>query len=213
MHKLPKHGWQIMHALNKGQNAFMGKWERQNSAWIFFPITKRSIDSSMPLNLDLNLPASSDDLDTDLELAQPNELPRTSQEPARDQASNKSTRSRRTRHFEEAGGSQTDQSASSGASGSGSRRRRVSRGQRCDGGEGDDQDQNQGSQSAPQPIPPIFSCPICMQEIIEETSTKCGHIFCRLCILNAIVAQGKCPTCRRKVKVKEIFRIYFPRSE
>ncbi|KAL2463374.1 Uncharacterized protein Fot_53030 [Forsythia ovata] len=41
--------------------------------------------SQMPLNLDFNLPASSDDLDTNLELAQPNELPRTSHEPARDQ--------------------------------------------------------------------------------------------------------------------------------
>ncbi|KAL2463373.1 RING/U-box superfamily protein [Forsythia ovata] len=165
----------------------------------------------MPLNVDLNLPASSDDVDANLEPPLPYEPPTASQEPARDQEINKSTRRRRLIQYEEADGSQRGQSTSSGASGS--RRRKVSHGQRSDGGEGDDLDENQGSQSAPQPRFPIFSCPICMEEITGETSTKCGHIFCRICIFSAIVAQGKCPTCRKKLTAKDTFRIYFPRNE
>ncbi|KAL2520272.1 hypothetical protein Fot_24195 [Forsythia ovata] len=85
----------------------------------------------MPLDVDLNLPASADDIDTNLELALPYEPPKTSQEPARDRAIRNSTM-----QPEEAGGSQRGQSTSSGASGS--RSRRVSHGQRSDGGEGDD---------------------------------------------------------------------------
>ncbi|XWS47213.1 hypothetical protein CRYUN_Cryun14cG0133600 [Craigia yunnanensis] len=56
----------------------------------------------------------------------------------------------------------------------------------------------------PQPPPkePTFNCPICMGSLIEEMSTRCGHIFCKACIKAAIAAQGKCPTCRKRVTVK-----------
>lgn len=63
----------------------------------------------------------------------------------------------------------------------------------------------------PPPKEPSFSCPICMGPLAEETSTKCGHIFCRGCIRAAITAQNnKCPTCRRKVLVKDLIRVYLP---
>ncbi|XP_073142786.1 uncharacterized protein [Henckelia pumila] len=66
------------------------------------------------------------------------------------------------------------------------------------------------SLTPPPPKEPTFSCPVCMGTLVEETSTKCGHIFCKACIKAAIAAQGKCPTCRRKITMKDVIRIYLP---
>ncbi|KAJ0051554.1 hypothetical protein Pint_01524 [Pistacia integerrima] len=62
----------------------------------------------------------------------------------------------------------------------------------------------------PPPKEPIFTCPICMGPLVEEMSTKCGHIFCKACIRSAISSQAKCPTCRKKVTVKELIRVFLP---
>ncbi|KAJ0245494.1 hypothetical protein HA466_0179590 [Hirschfeldia incana] len=62
----------------------------------------------------------------------------------------------------------------------------------------------------PPPEEPKFSCPICMCPFTEEMSTRCGHIFCRGCIRMAISKQGKCPTCRKKVTVRELIRVFLP---
>ncbi|XP_024359581.1 uncharacterized protein [Physcomitrium patens] len=53
-----------------------------------------------------------------------------------------------------------------------------------------------------------FKCAICMDTMKEETSTICGHIFCQSCIQGAINAQKRCPTCRRKLTMKNVHRIY-----
>ncbi|CAI9107405.1 OLC1v1006753C1 [Oldenlandia corymbosa var. corymbosa] len=70
------------------------------------------------------------------------------------------------------------------------------------------------SNAAPAPPPPpkepTFNCPVCMGPLVEEMSTKCGHIFCKACIKASIAAQNKCPTCRRKVTMKELIRVYLP---
>ncbi|KAL8529178.1 hypothetical protein ACS0TY_006580 [Phlomoides rotata] len=63
------------------------------------------------------------------------------------------------------------------------------------------------------PKAPVFSCPVCMSQLVEETSTKCGHIFCKQCIKAAIAAQTKCPTCRKRTTNKDIFRIYLPATQ
>ncbi|CAN4113742.1 unnamed protein product [Withania somnifera] len=60
------------------------------------------------------------------------------------------------------------------------------------------------------PKEPTFSCPVCMGPLVEEMSTKCGHIFCKACIKASIAAQGKCPTCRRKLSMKDTIRVYLP---
>ncbi|WJX45115.1 hypothetical protein P8452_32020 [Trifolium repens] len=60
------------------------------------------------------------------------------------------------------------------------------------------------------PKEPVFSCPICMGPLVEEMSTRCGHIFCKACIKAAISAQAKCPTCRKKITVKELIRVFLP---
>ncbi|EEF29648.1 E3 ubiquitin-protein ligase RNF4 [Ricinus communis] len=62
----------------------------------------------------------------------------------------------------------------------------------------------------PPPKEPTFNCPICMGPFIEETSTKCGHIFCKACIKTAIGVQSKCPTCRKRVTIKELIRVFLP---
>lgn len=53
-------------------------------------------------------------------------------------------------------------------------------------------------------------CSICMDTMKEETSTTCGHIFCKACIINAIRVQKRCPTCREKLSISNIHRIYLP---
>ncbi|VAH67768.1 unnamed protein product [Triticum turgidum subsp. durum] len=40
---------------------------------------------------------------------------------------------------------------------------------------------------------PKFSCPVCMNELVDASSTICGHIFCQNCIEASIQAQSKCP--------------------
>ncbi|XP_060180295.1 uncharacterized protein LOC132610062 isoform X1 [Lycium barbarum] len=62
----------------------------------------------------------------------------------------------------------------------------------------------------PKPKEPTFSCPVCMGTLVEEMSTKCGHIFCKACIKASVAAQGKCPTCRRKITMKDTIRVYLP---
>lgn len=57
---------------------------------------------------------------------------------------------------------------------------------------------------------PIFSCAVCMGPLVEETSTLCGHIFCKRCIVTAIQFQNKCPTCRQNLTINSIHRVYLP---
>jgi len=57
-----------------------------------------------------------------------------------------------------------------------------------------------------------LSCAICMDTMKKETSTVCGHIFCQACIHSAILAQTKCPTCRKKLSNKDVHRVYIQSS-
>uniref|UniRef100_A0A453GBF7 RING-type domain-containing protein n=1 Tax=Aegilops tauschii subsp. strangulata TaxID=200361 RepID=A0A453GBF7_AEGTS len=57
---------------------------------------------------------------------------------------------------------------------------------------------------------PKFSCPVCMNELVDASSTICGHIFCQNCIEASIQAQSKCPTCRRTLTRNSFHRVYLP---
>lgn len=57
-----------------------------------------------------------------------------------------------------------------------------------------------------------LTCAICMSTMEEETSTVCGHIFCKKCITNAIHLWKRCPTCRKKLTISSIHRIYISSS-
>ncbi|MFS7930211.1 putative transcription factor C2H2 family [Helianthus anomalus] len=56
---------------------------------------------------------------------------------------------------------------------------------------------------------PTFTCSICLDCIVEETSTICGHIFCKVCIERALLTTDQCPMCRRKITHRGIHRIHF----
>ncbi|KAM0904420.1 hypothetical protein ACQ4PT_018015 [Festuca glaucescens] len=60
------------------------------------------------------------------------------------------------------------------------------------------------------PKEPKFSCPVCMNELVNASSTTCGHIFCQTCIRASIHAQSKCPTCRRTLSLSDFHRVYLP---
>ncbi|MCL7046751.1 hypothetical protein MKW94_015948 [Papaver nudicaule] len=71
-------------------------------------------------------------------------------------------------------------------------------------------------QAVPPKPPPkelAFNCPVCMSSLVEATSTKCGHIFCKQCINYSLSAQSKCPTCRKKLSMKDTIRVYLPACE
>ncbi|XP_042468385.1 E3 ubiquitin-protein ligase RNF4-like isoform X1 [Zingiber officinale] len=65
----------------------------------------------------------------------------------------------------------------------------------------------------PQPAKVIvkpYTCLICMEELVEAASTICGHIFCMTCTKTSIRTQKKCPTCRRKLNMRNFHRVYLP---
>lgn len=71
--------------------------------------------------------------------------------------------------------------------------------------------QNENARKEPKsPKEIIFKCPICMDPLVEEMSTMCGHIFCKECISASIAAQGKCPICRENVAKKDLIRVFLP---
>ncbi|XP_072177891.1 E3 ubiquitin-protein ligase RNF4-like [Diadema setosum] len=60
-----------------------------------------------------------------------------------------------------------------------------------------------------------ITCPICMEDenSIRNNghhlmSTNCGHVFCRPCIRASIQSQHRCPTCRKKLTIRQIHPIF-----
>ncbi|KAH8373255.1 hypothetical protein KR009_008874 [Drosophila setifemur] len=55
-----------------------------------------------------------------------------------------------------------------------------------------------------------YKCPVCLEAVRlrEPVSTKCGHVFCRECIISAISSTHKCPMCKKKLTARQFFRIY-----
>lgn len=64
--------------------------------------------------------------------------------------------------------------------------------------------------SSPPPAATSLSCPICLDPFTQETSTRCGHIFCRECIMGALAVKSVCPTCRKRVTKRGLIRIFLP---
>eukprot|EP00731_Ephydatia_muelleri_P020368 Em0013g95a len=59
------------------------------------------------------------------------------------------------------------------------------------------------------------SCPICL-ETVEQfeksgrqlVTTVCGHVFCNVCARNSISRQHACPTCRKKLTLKQYHPLF-----
>ena len=65
------------------------------------------------------------------------------------------------------------------------------------------------------PGPRDITCPICMDSKRTFTeagrslvTTNCGHIFCDGCIRQSIQLMHKCPTCAKKLTLKQYHKIY-----
>lgn len=68
-----------------------------------------------------------------------------------------------------------------------------------------------GNPSLPLPSnnnPNALKCSICLDNVSYPTSTICGHLFCEACIRLAVRQTGLCPTCRKKLTLKQIHRVY-----
>ena len=47
-------------------------------------------------------------------------------------------------------------------------------------------------------------CPVCMDSIARPvTVTKCGHMFCKGCIVSCIKAHHRCPICNKKLTQRD----------
>ncbi|KAI9307407.1 hypothetical protein BJ944DRAFT_261953 [Cunninghamella echinulata] len=44
-----------------------------------------------------------------------------------------------------------------------------------------------------------LTCPICLSLFNQSTSTPCGHIFCKQCILHSLINMPKCPICKATI--------------
>ncbi|CAG4978657.1 unnamed protein product [Parnassius apollo] len=46
------------------------------------------------------------------------------------------------------------------------------------------------------------NCPICWEELGKNplASTKCGHVYCLICLERNLCIEKKCPTCRKPLK-------------
>ncbi|XP_045459114.1 E3 ubiquitin-protein ligase RNF4-like [Melitaea cinxia] len=56
-------------------------------------------------------------------------------------------------------------------------------------------------------------CPICLDELGKNplSSTKCGHVFCQLCLEQSLALEKRCPTCRQALKGKTAYHpLYLP---
>ncbi|XP_031570401.1 E3 ubiquitin-protein ligase complex slx8-rfp subunit slx8-like [Actinia tenebrosa] len=59
-----------------------------------------------------------------------------------------------------------------------------------------------------------ITCPICLDDVHlikrkrQLSSTTCGHVFCDKCIKNAIKTQSRCPTCRKKLTLRQIHPLF-----
>lgn len=78
-----------------------------------------------------------------------------------------------------------------------------------------------GSQATPSvpiaqsPTKSLIKCPICMENAAtferrgsQMVVTTCGHVFCSNCIQRSIAEQRKCPTCRKKLTVRQFHPLY-----
>ncbi|XP_030380835.1 TNF receptor-associated factor 6-like [Scaptodrosophila lebanonensis] len=56
----------------------------------------------------------------------------------------------------------------------------------------------------------VYECPMCFEPVRlrEPMATKCGHVFCSVCIVAALHQSHKCPLCNKEMTKSQLFRIY-----
>lgn len=58
----------------------------------------------------------------------------------------------------------------------------------------------------------ILSCSICLGEVEIGAIIKCGHYFCKSCILTWLRAHSKCPICKGFCSISEVYNFKFKNS-
>lgn len=49
-----------------------------------------------------------------------------------------------------------------------------------------------------------FECPVCFGTLTDACSTKCGHVFCKLCIEECLNRRHECPNCKHETVIQDI---------
>ncbi|PRW56909.1 ubiquitin- ligase zinc ion binding [Chlorella sorokiniana] len=65
----------------------------------------------------------------------------------------------------------------------------------------------------PEPEPEGPKCGICMESMggsegRQMASGTCGHVYCYDCLVEAVRAQKKCPTCRKGMQLRSIHKVF-----
>lgn len=53
-----------------------------------------------------------------------------------------------------------------------------------------------------------LKCAICLDPIKNMSSTTCGHVFCRVCAIEAIRIANKCPLCKKFLRQSDVHPVY-----
>ncbi|KIJ63214.1 hypothetical protein HYDPIDRAFT_113824 [Hydnomerulius pinastri MD-312] len=62
--------------------------------------------------------------------------------------------------------------------------------------------------TTPQAAAHRLHCRICQRDLCEDmTATICGHIFCKKCITQAVVAKSECPVCKSATLLYCLFKL------
>ena len=69
-------------------------------------------------------------------------------------------------------------------------------------------DEEPGSEALKKLQKHALQCPVCMEGMAKPMSTLCGHVFCAACIQNWINQKHKCPSCQKKLRMKDFHPIY-----
>ena len=63
-----------------------------------------------------------------------------------------------------------------------------------------------GSIPTAEEIPDGCGCPVCLSFLVEPLTLRCGHSFCRLCLIQSttLSPDGRsCPLCRSEVDIHD----------
>ncbi|KZS97953.1 hypothetical protein SISNIDRAFT_449566 [Sistotremastrum niveocremeum HHB9708] len=59
-----------------------------------------------------------------------------------------------------------------------------------------------------EPSSSASNCPLCLGPFREMSTPRCGHAFCRACILSALDNKLECPVCRQAAAPRHLRRIF-----